>query len=159
MPDGDEATETVPYQFDIQKSTWETWKSTVPNSTPLYVRLRELIDADANGALVDGATIADDTATYELAVDEELWWEWMNVIPPAQQVRERIEFLIQQDVRSSTRASGDGYSDMEERTARLLGERIGRRAQTATQAIDRDDMESVRDHLAKIQDLASTFQE
>lgn len=102
---------------------------------------------------------APDTVAYQFDPERELWEAWGDTVPRSVTLDQRLSTLISQDLRTANRASGDGYDEMEERTARLLASRIGRRAQTATQAIERDDMGSVREHLGKIQDLAETFQE
>lgn len=41
--------DTVTYQFQIPDDDWVVWKNTVPRSKALDVRLRELIEADADG--------------------------------------------------------------------------------------------------------------
>lgn len=38
--------ETVSYQFEIDRETWDAWKRGVPRAIPLHERLIELIEAD-----------------------------------------------------------------------------------------------------------------
>ena len=49
MEDPIQAAGMVKYQFEIDDEKWERWKNTVPRSKALDVRLRELIEADAEG--------------------------------------------------------------------------------------------------------------
>jgi hypothetical protein len=107
----------------------------------------------------DAETDDTDTVTWQGEFERSRWYRWADTVPRSATLESRLETLIDQDLRTYDRADGDGYDEMEERTARLLASRIGRRAQTAEQAMDRDDMASVREHLGKIQELASTFQE
>jgi hypothetical protein len=39
----------VTYQFSVDRETWDRWKETVPRTKTLDERLRELIEADAEG--------------------------------------------------------------------------------------------------------------
>lgn len=41
-----ETTESVTYQFDMDRSEWREWTETVPRNDPLHERLRELIRLD-----------------------------------------------------------------------------------------------------------------
>jgi len=43
----------VKYQFEISDDEWERWKRTVPRSKSLDERIRELIEADAEGRVDD----------------------------------------------------------------------------------------------------------
>jgi hypothetical protein len=49
----------VTYQFEIDDDDWADWKDTVPRSKALDVRLRELIQADAEGRVSSPAPKAD----------------------------------------------------------------------------------------------------
>lgn len=44
----------VTYQFEVDGELWHRWKMTVPRDTALDQRLRELIEADADGRVRDG---------------------------------------------------------------------------------------------------------
>jgi hypothetical protein len=43
----------VVYQFDVDEELWNRWKDTVPRSKSLDERLRELIEADADGRVTE----------------------------------------------------------------------------------------------------------
>lgn len=43
----------VKYQFEIEDDEWERWKETVPRSKALDQRIRELIQADADGRVME----------------------------------------------------------------------------------------------------------
>lgn len=44
---------TVKYQFEIDDSDWREWKMTVPRTKSLDTRIRELIEADTEGRIVE----------------------------------------------------------------------------------------------------------
>jgi len=97
----------------------------------------------------------DQYTTFHLGVPPELWDSWKDTVPRSENLSERIETLIEQDLNAT--AAG-GYTEMEERTARLLASRIERRAQTALDAIEeRDDIDSAKENLQKIGEIASQF--
>lgn len=97
----------------------------------------------------------DQYTTFHLGVPPELWTNWKDTVPRSTNLSERIETLIEQDLNAT--AAG-GYTEIEERTARLLASRIERRAQTALDAIEeRDDIDSATDNLEKIGEIASQF--
>lgn len=43
----------VKYQFQVSRKSWEEWKNTVPRSKNLDVRIRELLNADTDGRVLD----------------------------------------------------------------------------------------------------------
>lgn len=57
----------VSYQFEIDDETWTAWKRTVPRTKPLDQRLRELIEADTDGRVLeaDAATATAPTTEPE----------------------------------------------------------------------------------------------
>jgi len=97
-----------------------------------------------------------DTTQYNLHIPSETWDNWADTIPRSVPLYYRIYELIAGDLRATRMG---GYDEMEERTARLLASRIERRAKTARDALEKDKDDHVREHLEKIEDVASTFSE
>jgi len=64
----------VKYQFEIEDDEWERWKETVPRSKALDQRIRELIQADADGRVMEETdeepAPIDDAVPTEPAVEE-----------------------------------------------------------------------------------------
>lgn len=116
--------------------------------------------------ITDAAQESDDTVVYAIELPRSEWDQWKDTVPRSVPLHERLRDLVLEDYRST--AAG-GYSEMEERTARLLASRMKRRSLTARQALDRyedpDDgdpdperLDSVREHLEAIGEIASNFE-
>jgi len=63
----------VKYQFEIEDDEWERWKETVPRSKALDQRIRELIQADADGRVMeetDEEPAPIDDAVRDRLIDE-----------------------------------------------------------------------------------------
>jgi len=43
----------VKYQFEVPDDVWTEWKKTVPRDKPLHERIRELLEADTSGRVID----------------------------------------------------------------------------------------------------------
>lgn len=70
------SSDTVSYQFKISKPEWERWKMTVPRSKSLDERVRELIEADADGRVAESpagsaATPSESDAAPDPETDDE----------------------------------------------------------------------------------------
>lgn len=156
MPDGqpDDSPETVPYQFEIPAPLWVAFKQTISQS--------ETVKGTLLGLLRE-AVQREDSAAYVLAPDRDpvavesgVWREWADTVPRSTPLAECVETILQQDA-GAVRAGG--YTQMEEKTARLLASRIGHRSRTAQTALDHENAEKVREELAEIETIAGQFDE
>ncbi|AGC34576.1 hypothetical protein HSTV1_31 [Haloarcula sinaiiensis tailed virus 1] len=93
--------------------------------------------------------------SYQFFVPDSVWSEWQVTVPRNTTLYERLWALLEQDARATT---SDGFSDMEERTARLLASRIQQRAVNAASALDDSDPDRARDELDAIKDIAGQFE-
>lgn len=96
----------------------------------------------------------DEVTTYTLRIPSDDWNRWRDTVPRSTPLYVRLRSLINQDY---TAAATDDWEDMEERTAKLLADRIKHRARTARSAIGDDD-EKLRKQLDKIEEIAGTFE-
>jgi hypothetical protein len=96
----------------------------------------------------------EDITSYQFFAPKSVWSEWQVTVPRNTTLYERLWALLEQDARATT---SDGFSDMEERTARLLASRIEQRAVNAASALDDNDEERARDELDAIREIAGQF--
>ena len=97
----------------------------------------------------------EETIDYSFAVDKELWTDWKVTVPRDIKLHDRIAELIEQDKNAG---QSGGWNDMEEKTARLLANRMKHQARAAKQQLD-DPPESVTAKLDKIEEIATAFEE
>lgn len=86
----------VTYQFEIDDDDWAAWKDTVPRSKALDERLRELIAADTDGRVREGATDERGAAPTPAAA-----------VNPASSGRPALSGDTEQRVREALAGEGD----------------------------------------------------
>jgi hypothetical protein len=160
------APETITYQTEYPAELWRAWRSTLPNDIAvkhaMFDLIRQAVASDHDVEYHDGME------SGAVSVDPDVFAEWSDTVVRSVSLADRIEALLQEDISASR--SG-GYDEMDERTARLLADRIRRRSRTAQQSLDRyrdppDDedpdparLDNVRENLEKIEEIADTFSE
>jgi len=65
MPKMPQSPGVTKYQFEIDDDEWERWKDTVPRSKTLDERIRELIEADRNGRVLEPSADRSSERTRE----------------------------------------------------------------------------------------------
>jgi hypothetical protein len=145
--------ETTSYLFRVPKTDWDDWKRRVPRDVPLYQRIHTLLQQDTR-ARATGDT--DEVVCYSFLVDPDLWRDWLDVMDHTETYHERIQSLLAEDIRASYAA---GWDDMDERTARLIGDRVKHRSNTAINALENGNVEKAREELEEINTLAEQFDE
>lgn len=109
-PEHDDVTS---YTLRIPSEDWKRWRDTVPRSTPLYIRLRELIADDAATTLAEDIESAEDT----LAED----WG---------QIEQRLACLLADRIKHRTRTARNALENGDEKKAHAQLDKIQEVAET-----------------------------
>lgn len=144
---------TTPYQFDLPSELWDSYKRTVPATMSVKRSMRGLV---ARAVLTSSRTQPTPPMVGGEVVDGELWQEWTDSVPRSVALSDRLAEVIRADLLAGRRG---GYGDMEERTARLMADRIKHRTQSAKAALERDgvECEKAADNLEKVIEIAEQF--
>jgi len=146
-------TATTYYQFDLPERLWIAYKRTVPAT----MSVKQAMQATVARAVLDSSiTHPAPPAFGDDVIDGQLWQQWCDSVPRSVALADRLEDIIRADLRADQRG---GYGDVEERTARLMADRIKHRSKSALAAMERDcvECESAEDNLEKVVEIAESF--
>lgn len=147
-PFGDDV-ETISYSGYMPARDWEAWLTTYP--THAYERLHRLVRADA---AVESPPPDAETETRVVEIETDTWTDWLETIPRTEAVHDRLTDLIERDVRAHRRSD----DDMEDATARVIGQRLRIRATQARGHLrDDTDIDAAIKTLDDIVDLTDTL--
>ena len=145
---------TVSWYGYLPRDTWRPWTAAL--SRPIHVRLDELLRADRESPTPPADA---DTAERVIAVERSVWTDWLGTIPQTERIDARLTDLIERDVRDHQQA----HDDLEEATARVIGQRLSIRATQARGALrddeDGPDIEQAMQILDDVVELAAALKE
>ena len=157
MPTADTETrpsdDVTPYQFDVPAGLWDAYRGEVPAAVSVKRHMRGLV---AGAVLASAGRPATPPCLAGERVDGQLWATWTDSVPRSVSLADRLEAILRADIQTT---SGGGFDDMEERSARLLADRMKHRAQSAIAAMEREGVEcdAAEENLETIADLAASF--
>lgn len=78
------------YQFECPGALWEKWKRTVPRDVNLDERIRQLLEADAEGRVIEASSEADDGARDVAETDPDGLREAVDFPGPAEREKDAV---------------------------------------------------------------------
>lgn len=146
--------QTVSWYGYLPRDAWRPWTDAL--ARPIHVRLDELLRADADSPTPPADA---DTAERVIAVERGVWTDWLGTIPQTERVDARLTDLIERDVRDHQQAD----RDLEDATARVIGQRLSIRATQARGALrddeDGPDIDQAMQILDDVVELAAALKE
>lgn len=76
------------YQFECPDSLWRKWKRTVPRDVNLDERIRQLLEADAEGRVIEASSEADESGRDVAESDPEGLREAVDFPGPEERVQD-----------------------------------------------------------------------